>query len=83
MSGKTNCLKAWRDFFEAFTDYENHFQDFVENSDLVIISGYSTCSVKALEGPAIWRVRIKDAKIDEWRIYENTEQNRQLLGLER
>lgn len=79
--GKTNCLNAWKGFFQGFPDYKNYFQDIKINNDLVIIVGHSSCSDRILEGPAIWTARIENSKIAEWRVYEDTDKNRQLLRL--
>lgn len=80
-SGKSSCLNAWRGFFQGFPDYRNHFQDIKVNKDLVLIVGRSTCSNPMLEGSAIWTAKIKNFKIDEWRVFEDTAENRQKLGL--
>ncbi len=81
IEGKVPCLKAWSGFFTAFPDYKNHFEQFSENRENVIIIGYSTCSNAMLSGPAIWTVKVIENKISEWRVYEDNEQNREALGL--
>lgn len=80
-SGKTNCVNVWSGFFRAFPDYKNHFRNITVNDNLVIIVGHSTCTDKILEGAAIWTAKIEDSKVAEWRVYEDTDNNRQLLGI--
>lgn len=81
MSGKISCLDAWRGFFQRFPDYKNHFNDMEIINHVVVIVGHSTCSDRILDGPAIWTAKIEDSKVVEWRVYEDTDKNRQLLGL--
>ena len=50
-------------------------------TDLVVIVGYSTCSVEVLKGPAIWTARVADDKVIQWRVFDDTPEVRQLLGL--
>lgn len=81
MSGKVNCLNAWKGFFQGFPDYKNIFQTIRVNNDDVVITGHSVCSAPVLQGPAIWSAKIENSKIAEWRVYEDSSKNRQLLGL--
>jgi ketosteroid isomerase-like protein len=82
VSGKENCLNAWRGFFKAFPDYKNSFTTFINKGDLVTIAGYSTCSDDRLAGPALWTARVRDGKLVEWRVYTDTADNRQRLGID-
>jgi ketosteroid isomerase-like protein len=79
--GSGKALEAWRGFFAAFPDYQNVFDSLVSNGDLVSITGHSTCSDKRLDGPAIWTARLRDSKVSEWRVYDDTAENRRLLGI--
>ena len=79
--GKQTCLTIWEGFFKMFPDYKNVFETITANDNLVIMMGYSACSDKRLDGPAIWTAKIIDDKIEEWRIYEDTIGNRLQLGI--
>jgi ketosteroid isomerase-like protein len=79
--GKENVLKAWRSFFESFPDYRNVFERLVRDGDAVKVVGYSTSSDSRLDGPALWTAKIADDKVTEWRVYEDTGENRKLLDL--
>src|SRR5262247_522848 len=79
--GKANCLEAWRGFFEQFPDYRNTFVDIRARDDLVIVVGYSTCSVEVLSGPAIWTATIRNDGVAHWRVYEDAPEVRGDLGI--
>jgi len=81
-NGKQTCLTIWKGFFNIFPDYKNVFKIIVTSNNLVIMIGYSVCSDRRLNGPAIWTAKITDKKISEWRIYEDTAQNRLQLGID-
>ncbi|MGM0374597.1 MAG: hypothetical protein ACQEQQ_09300, partial [Chloroflexota bacterium] len=74
-------LSAWKDFFAAYPDYRNLFQRLEKRGDTVLIVGYSTSSNEpALDGPALWTAKIRGGLVTEWRVYEDTEDNRMQLG---
>ena len=82
-NGREFMLKCWIEFFDEFPDYINVFTR-VENQDnFVILLGYSVCSHEPLDGPAIWTAKIRDSLVAEWRIYEETPENREMLGVQR
>ncbi len=79
--GREFMLKCWEEFFSEFPDYRNIFTR-VENQDnFVILLGYSVCSHEPLDGSAIWTAKIRDNLVAEWRIYEDTEEERKKLGI--
>lgn len=43
--------------------------------------GHSECSEEILDGPALWTAVIKDGRVQEWRVYDDTEENRKKLGM--
>ena len=79
--GKAACIASWRGFFDGFPDYRNDFAEVTASGDQAIIVGRSTCSFEALHGPALWTARVRDGKVAEWRVYEDTPSNRQLLQI--
>jgi ketosteroid isomerase-like protein len=83
ISGKEDVLEAWTGFFEAFPDYRNVWTHLVRGSDGLIAIGRSVCaSQPELDGPAIWAANVRDNKVSEWRVYEDTPSNRTRLGLD-
>ncbi len=80
--GKDTMTKGWTDFINKYPDYMNFFNRVESRDNLVIMIGYSTCSnEKSLDGPSIWTAKIKNNLVDEWRVYEDTEEIRKKLGI--
>jgi ketosteroid isomerase-like protein len=80
VSGRPAVVDAWRRFFTAYPDYRNAFEQFVFCGDAVAIRGRGHCEVAALDGPALWRARIRDGLVVEWQVYRDSPANRTLLG---
>lgn len=79
-SGRGTVIEAWRGFFSAFPAYRNHFERVVAMGDIAVAIGKSVCPEHpALDGPALWRAIVADGKVAEWRVYEDTPQNRERL----
>lgn len=81
VSGKSACLAAWRGFFNAFPGYHNAFDCIQMSGDVIAVSGRSFCSDPRLAGPALWTAKLGDARIREWRVYEDTKETRRTLGM--
>ena len=79
--GKAQCLEAWRGFFTAFPDYRNIFDRLEVDGDRLAVVGRSSCSDVRLDGPALWAAKVREGKLAEWRVYEDTPTNRFTLGL--
>ncbi len=80
-AGKLNMVAGWKEFFSSYLDYRNHFTYFETRDERVLILGHSTCSYEPLDGPAIWTARVRGQQISEWRVYLDTQENRQALDL--
>jgi ketosteroid isomerase-like protein len=80
-AGKDAVLHAWAGFFDAFPDYQNHFTGVMSADQMVKMTGYSTCSDERLDGPAIWTARVIHEMVVEWRVYDDTPENRAVLGI--
>lgn len=71
VEGKSNCLRAWRGFFDAFPDYRNNFEEIGSDaSGAVWMLGRSECSTPALVGPAQWRALVEDGLVLQWQVSE-------------
>jgi ketosteroid isomerase-like protein len=81
VNGKAACVDAWRGFFAAFPDYRNMFEQIRARGELAIAVGYSSCSVEALDGPAIWTALVAGEKVAHWRVYNDTPEVRAELNL--
>lgn len=47
----------------------------------MVMIGHSECSVDVLDGPAIWTAKIRGDQVAEWRVYDDTQENRTELGI--
>jgi hypothetical protein len=79
--GKSACLERWRRFFVAFPDYQPVVDRIGTYDGVVVVRGQSMCSSPELTGPLLWAARIDDGLISEWRVYDDTNNNRRLLGI--
>ena len=80
-AGKEFMVLGWKDFFDSYPDYQNHFTWMESRNDQVFIVGHSTCSYAPLDGPAIWTAKVVNDQIQEWRVYLDTPANRKSLDL--
>jgi ketosteroid isomerase-like protein len=70
VDGKPACLVAWRQFFDAFPDYRNDFDEVgTEVPGVVAVRGSSRCSEPLLDGPARWRAVVDGRVVVEWRVF--------------
>jgi ketosteroid isomerase-like protein len=83
VAGRDACRDAWQGFFTSFPDYRNIFTTMTADAadEVVTIVGRSECSVPELAGPALWRARVRDGQVAEWRVYVDTPANRTALRL--
>ena len=81
VKGKQAMTEGWINFFNSFSDYRNYFEKFIVRDDTVFVTGYSTCLEKLLTGKFLWTAKIINGLIDEWRVYEDNNDNRKQLGL--
>ena len=79
--GRKACILAWEGFFQQFPDYKNILERMEIQGHVVITFGHSRCSDERLNGPALWTATIKNNQIQEWRVYDDTAENRKVLGV--
>lgn len=79
--GKETMTKGWMEFFQAFPEYRNTFIRVESQADLVILIGYATWSKGSQPDYAVWTAIIRDDLVAEWRIYQDTEENRRKLKI--
>jgi ketosteroid isomerase-like protein len=81
-AGKDEVLLAWDGFFAAFPDYRNEWSDVLTIGGIVVAIGRSVCPTEeALDGPAIWTARTEGDRVSQWRVYDDTPENRTRLGV--
>ena len=79
--GKDYMSKGWKSFFGEFPDYRNTFSRIQSVNDLVVVRGYAEWTAGGERDHVIWTATIRDDLVAEWRVLEDTEANRRLLGL--
>jgi ketosteroid isomerase-like protein len=67
--GRHAMKEGWSDFFKKYPDYRNNLTCITVQSDVVVMVGNSTCSLKQLAGPNIWTAKIKAGKVSEWTVH--------------
>ncbi len=81
VKGKKPNTRGWTRFFAQFPKYRNTFTRVESKDNLVVIVGFAYWSEDQPYDPVIWTARIEGDRVAEWRIYDDTEQNRQELGI--
>jgi predicted SnoaL-like aldol condensation-catalyzing enzyme len=79
--GKETMIKGWIDFFKSFPDYKNTFERVESKGNLVVLYGFATWKKAADPDYAIWTAEIEDDLVAQWRIYEDTEENKRRFNL--
>ena len=55
----------------------------MSSGDELIAIGRSVCAIDPeLDGPAIWTANVRGNRVSEWRVYEDTPENRLRLGID-
>jgi ketosteroid isomerase-like protein len=73
---KSTMVRAWREFFWMFPEYRNTFTRIESRNDQVAVLGYAYWSKEKAHDPAIWTASIAGVKVREWRIHDDTPENR-------
>jgi ketosteroid isomerase-like protein len=79
--GKEAMIRAWIEFFELFPEYRNTFTRVESEGDLVTVYGYATWKLGDAPDHVIWTANIEKDLVAEWRIYEDSEDNRKKFQL--
>ncbi len=78
---KSHMMEGWKEFFKMFPAYKNTFNKFQSAGDRVFVLGFAYWSEKEPYDPVIWSAVIDDNLIVEWRIYEDSAENRKKFNL--
>lgn len=78
---KQTMVQGWKEFFETFPDYRNTFNRIESQDNRVTILGFAYWSVNEPYDPVIWTGIIVDDRVQEWRVYADTESNRRQFNL--
>ena len=74
-------IEEWKKFFKMFPDYKNVIKKVDAKDDLAILVGYAYWSEKYPYDKVIWTAKIVSNLIAEWRVYEDTKENRKKMRL--
>lgn len=80
-SSKQVMVEIWRQFFGLVPHYRNTFEHVQSKGDTVVILGHAYWSEEQPRDPVIWVARIADDLVAEWRILEDTPENRRQFDL--
>ena len=76
VAGKEAMIEGWIEFFEMFPRYRNTFVRVESRDNLVILLGCAFWNEEDPHDAAIWVAKIEDDLVAEWRIYNDSEENR-------
>ena len=77
---KGAMVEAWRKFFVAFPLYRNTFNELKSDGNDVAILGHAYWSEKQPYDPVIWSATIANDLVREWKIHNDSEENRKRFG---
>ena len=82
-SGHTKevMVRGWMEFFRMFPKYRNTFTRIQSRDNLVFIVGSAYWSEEQPYDPVLWTAIIVEDRVQEWRVYADTEANRHAFGL--
>lgn len=78
---RQRMVSAWERFFEDFPDYRSIVDRIEVQGDTVVILGHAFWSEQKPCDPVIWSAVVVGNRIRQWRIHEDTPQNRQAFYL--
>ena len=85
--GRETMRRGWTNYFEAYPHYMIHIHEFYDAQDRVIFVGSTTGSHLELprriefKDNLIWIARLLADHVAEWRIYDETPELRNQLGI--
>ncbi len=78
---KSYMINGWKEFFRSFPKYRNTFEKVAVVDNLVCVLGFAYWSEEMQYDPVIWTAVIENDLISEWRVYEDTPENRNKFKL--
>ena len=73
--------EGWTAFIKGFPEYRNTFEKIVKKDGLICIPGYAYWKEDYPYDPVNWTAVIEDHMITEWRVYEDSPENRTRFNL--
>lgn len=78
---KSKMVSGWKEFYKVFPKYRNTFESIKAEGNRVLVRGYAFWSEEEPYDPVIWSAELRDGLIAEWRVYEDTTENREMLRI--
>jgi len=78
---KSHMVEGWKQFFQMFPKYRNTFKKIIAFDNHVFVLGFAYWSDKEPYDPVIWTAVLDNNLVSEWRIYEDTIENRRKFKL--
>ncbi len=78
---REKMTRGWDEFFKMFPEYRNTFVRLESKEDNVIILGHAYWNEKETHDTAIWVAKIEDDLVAEWKIFSDTDENREKFGI--
>jgi hypothetical protein len=79
---KSHMIDGWKEFFKGFPNYRNIFEKITVSDKLVSVLGFAYWSEEYPYDPVIWTAIVNNNLISEWRVHEDTPENRTKFGLQ-
>jgi hypothetical protein len=74
-------VEGWKQFFEMFPGYKNTFSKIKGAGNRVYVLGFAYWTEEEPYDPVIWAATIENNLIAEWRIHEDSIENRKKFDL--
>ena len=78
---KVALVAGWKQFFRDFPRYRNTFEKLAVADNLVAVRGYAYWNEEEPHDPVIWTGTIAGDLISEWRVLDDTPENRKRFKL--
>ena len=78
---KASMVAGWKQFFKEFPHYRNTFEKVEALENLVAVRGHAYWTEDEPYDPVIWTGTIEGDLISEWRVYDDTPENRDVFKL--
>jgi ketosteroid isomerase-like protein len=87
LTGKLQAEAGWRGYFELCPEYMIHLCEVHQTPELVALVGRTTGShlrlqrIEEFRETLIWTAQVRGGLVAEWRIYNDTPEIRDVLGI--
>lgn len=75
VTGKMMMLAGWGTYFSWFPDYTIHFEEVIENGNIVFATGTAegtSSNNKKWKVPAAWKAVVEFGRVKHWQVFADT-----------